>query len=291
MGTTIDDFITNYLGQSFFSYFVIAFIILVVAFFISTMIRKSINTYLNKSSEKLHIDSTKYKFLKNAAGLLIYLIALILIMYTIPELRSLGYTLFAGAGIAATILAFASQQAFSNIIGGIFIVIFKPFRVGDNVKISDQYWGIVEDITLRHTVIRNFEHRRIIIPNSVISSETILNSTIEDPKICNFIEIGIGYKSSIDKAISIIQEEALKHANLLDNRSDEQKEKGEPIVRCRVIELGKYAVNIRAYCWAADTGKAWELRCDLLKSVKERFDLEGVEIPFPQRVIHMVKND
>ena len=123
---------------------------------------------------------------------------------TIPKLKSLGVTIFAGAGILAAIIGFASQAAFSNIVSGIFIVIFKPFRVGDIVKISNLYSGIVEDITLRHTVISDFENKRLIIPNSVISAETIHNSNILDNKICNHIWYGISYDSDVDLATSII---------------------------------------------------------------------------------------
>src|SRR5690606_31175988 len=142
-------------------------------------------------------DATKYSFIKNAISFIVYTAAIIVIFYSIPKLRTLGTTLFAGAGIIAAIFAFASQQAFSNIIGGIFIVIFKPFRVGDWVNIANQYTGIVEDINLRHTVIKDFENRRIIIPNSVISSETIVNSNVEDDKICKHIPFSISYDSSI----------------------------------------------------------------------------------------------
>ncbi|MDZ7777461.1 MAG: mechanosensitive ion channel [Bacteroidales bacterium] len=74
--------------------------------------------------------------------------------------------------------------------------------------------GTVEDITLRHTVIRNFENRRIIVPNSVISSETIINSNIIEDKVCNFVEISISYDSDVDKAMALMQEEAMSHPNL-----------------------------------------------------------------------------
>lgn len=260
-------------------------VILVLAFVFNKILRFLFNRYLENSAESLNVDPTRYKFLKNALTAIILVITLVIIFQSIPSLRSLGTTLFAGAGILTVILGFASQQAFSNIISGLFIVISKPFRVGDIIRISNLYGGTVEDITLRHTVIRNFENRRIIVPNSVISSETIENSSIYDPRICNFILIGISYDSDIDKAIEIIREEAEKHSDFLDNRTPEDMDKGDPAVVVRLIEFGDFSVNLRASVWSGDPATGFAMKCDLLKSIKHRFDNSGIEIPFPYRTL------
>lgn len=261
--------------------------ILFLGFVLSRLIRYFLQRFLLQSAKNMNVDPTNYNFLKNAVTFIIFIIVLIVIFYTTPKLRSLGVSLIASAGIFAAILGFASQQAFANIIGGIFIVIFKPFRVADFIKIGERHFGTVEDITLRHTVIRNPENRRVIIPNSIISSETILNSSIADPKICTFIEIGISYNSSIDRAISIIQHEAENHVNFQDNRNQEEKSDGKDKVVVRVIELGDSSVLLRAYVWAEDNGKAFVMKCDLLKSIKEHFDREGIEIPFPHHTVYL----
>ena len=204
--------------------------------------------------------------------------------FSIPSLRDIGVTLLASAGIFAATVGFASQQAFANIVSGIFIVIFKPFRVGDITEIQGNL-GTIEEITLRHTVIRNYQNRRVIIPNSVISNETIVNSSIIDSKICTFWEVDISYESDIDKAISIIREEAEKHPNLIDNRSEEDIIKDKDKVTIRVIALGEYGIKIRAYLWSVDNFHGWVLRCDMYVSVKKRFDAENIEIPYPHRTI------
>jgi small-conductance mechanosensitive channel len=206
-------------------------------------------------------------------------------VYAVPNLRTVANSLLAGAGILAVAVGFASQHALSNIISGIFIVVFKPFRVNDRLHIRNQFNGIVEDITLRHTVIRDFQNRRILIPNSVISDEVIVNSDFEDDKICKFFEVGISYDSDIDRARAIIQEEALAHPLLLDNRNDEDRRAGKPQVLVRVIGLGEYSVNLRAYLWVVNAADAFVIACDLFESVKKRFDAEGIEIPFPYRTI------
>jgi small conductance mechanosensitive channel len=258
---------------------------LVAAYILSKILRTLFTKFLQLASSKLNVDPTHYSFLNNLISFVIYLGAFIFIFYTIPGLRALGVTLFAGAGVAAAVILFASQQAFSNIINGIFIIVFKPFRVGDIIKVGTLNIGKIEDITLRHTVIRDFENRRIIIPNSVIGSETLINSSIRDELICNFVEFGISYDSDINKAIQIIRDEAMKHPNYVDNRTREEKKNNVHPVMVRVIGFGDSSVNLRAFIWTRDHTSGFILKCDLFKSVKERFDREGVEIPFPYRTI------
>ncbi|MDA3862151.1 MAG: mechanosensitive ion channel, partial [Melioribacteraceae bacterium] len=170
------------------------------------------------------------------------------------------------------------------IISGIFIVIFRPFRVGDNVIIQTQ-GGIIEDITLRHTIIRNWENRRVIIPNSIISNETVLNSTINETKICNHFEFGISYDSDTDRAKEIVIEEAQNHPNYIDNRTGQDKLDGIEPVLVRILNWGDSSLNMKAYIWTEDSAKGFVLRCDLYESVKKRFDSEGIEFPFPHRTI------
>ena len=191
----------------------------------------------------------------------------------------------ASAGIATAVLAFASQAALSNIISGVFIVIFKPFRVDDIIRLDDTKSGVVEDITLRHTVIKDFQNQRIIVPNSVISAQTIVNAHIGDSRFKRQVFFGISYDSNIDLAFKIMTEEAEKHPLCIDGRKPEELEVDWPVVKCRVIGFGDSSVNLRMDVWSASPEESWELFCDLNKSIKERFDAEGIEIPFPYRTV------
>ena len=285
----IDDRILEWLNQRLFNTplkdFIYVVLILIVTVVAARTVRFLLNRYLKKSSDDIQVDYTQYNFFKSAIIAIIYFVGFAVAIYTIPKLRAISVSIFAGAGILAAIIGFASQQAFSNIVSGIFIVIFKPFRVGDRVKIGTSYAGVVEDITLRHTVIRNFENQRIIIPNSIMSSETIVNSSIVDQKICKFLEFGISYDADVDKAMKIIQEEAMAHPFSIDNRKEEELANDEPMVPVRVIGFGDSSVNLRAWIWADDPPNAFRMGCDLNKSIKERFDKEGIEIPFPYRTL------
>lgn len=262
----------------------IVIFIIVSASLLSKILKYLLRKYIDSQKDLLESEKTNYNFFKHTISFVAFLIGTIGIFYTIPTLKELGLTLLASAGLVAAVLGLAAQQAFSNIISGIFIVIFKPFRVGDLVEIADRR-GVVEDITLRHTVIKNIENKRLIIPNSTISNDTIINSNIKDPKICNLLEFGISYDSDIKRTIEIVQTEAEKHPNCIDNRTEEQKSLNEPIVVVRILGYGESSINLRAYIWSADSLSGFIMKSDLFQSIKEQFDKNNIEIPFPYRTI------
>lgn len=243
--------------------------------------------YLDKQSAKLNSTSTHYYFLYNSLGFICILIALIVIFLNIPELKEIGFGLLTSAGIFAAILGFASQAAFSNIVSGIFIIFFKPFRVGDILKIEPNHLGEIEDITLRHTVLRDFENKRFIIPNSLISSQILHNYSITDERIASLMVFGVAYDADVDLAMKIIEEEALKHPLCIDNRKEIEIANGEGIVDVRMVEWADSAVKIRLKVWAWDAESAFLLRTELLKIVFDRFKQEKIEIPYPHHTVVM----
>ena len=276
-------------GNQYLDYVIFVSVVLLASFILVRISRFFFRRTLIRAAEQLNMDPTRYYFLSNAIGFLIFLTAIMIILFSIPELKELGLTLFAGAGVLAAIIGFASQAAFSNIISGIFIVIFKPFRVGDTIKISNLYFGTVEDITLRHSIIGDIENKRFIIPNSVMSSEVIHNYLITDEKVANQIYFGVSYSANLDKVFELIRDEAEKHPNLIDNRTKDEISEGIPKIYLRVMEWAESSIQIRATLWSEDPGKGFDMKCDLLKSVKDRFDQEGIEIPYPHRSI-ILKN-
>jgi len=258
--------------------FFFAAAVLVITFIISLVLRFLVGRFIRGAARKLKVDPTRYNFFKNAVDFILFFVAIVIIFRSIPSLRTYGTGLITGAGVLAAIVGFASQSAFSNIISGFFLVIFKPFSVGDRVKIGQSYTGDVEDITLRHTIIRDFENKRVIMPNSVISNETIINSTSVDEKICVYIELAVSLNTNLDKAIGIIQDEAMKHRYYIDNRNEVDTARGEQPVMVRVLTFLNGGIMLRAYVWAGNPTDAFDLKCDLNKSIKERFDKEGIEL-------------
>lgn len=266
-------FMGNFLDDILF-----ALIVFGIAIIIGRVLRYSIGKFVKAASTKLKVDPTKYSFLKNAVEFIVHIIALIVIFHSIPTLRNYGTALFAGAGVLAAIVGFASQSAFSNIVSGVFIVIFRPFSVGDRITVGQLYRGDVEDITLRHTVIKDFENRRIVIPNSVVNNETIINSSLTSQNLCMFVEILITLDSNVDQAMRIMQEEAEKHPDCRDNRTSEDIEDGVPMVRVRLINITENGMQLRAYAWAKDAPTGFAMKCDLFRNIKRRFDENNIQI-------------
>ena len=264
---------------------VFAISVLAIAFVASRIIRSVVGRFIRGAAHKLKVDPTRYNFFKNAVDFIIFLIAAIIIFRSIPSFRAMGTTLLTGAGVLAAIVGFASQSAFSNIISGLFLVIFKPFRVGDRVKIGQLYLGDVEDITLRHTIIKDFENKRVVIPNAVISNETVINSTITDEKICVFIEVPVAFSTDLNKAMAIIQKTGSDHPFCIDNRSPEELTAGDQVVMVRVITYSELGIQLRGYVWAETPTKAFELKCAVLKSVQEQFIKEKIEFGYPGRIL------
>jgi len=258
--------------------------ILLLTFLVAYLVDRFFRRLIRKSTEQMKNDPTNYKFFRHAIRALLYIIGISIAIYTMPSLRVLASSLLAGAGVLAVALGFASQHALSNIISGIFIIIFRPFRVNDRLSLGELN-GIVEDITLRHTVIRDFENRRIIIPNSKISDEIIINADFGDDKICKWVNIGISYDSDIEKAKEIIKNQIINHTLSIDNRTPNEAKEGVEAVPVKVVSLGDSSVNLRGFAWANNSADAFDMGCDLLESIKLQFDKEGIEIPFPHRTL------
>lgn len=230
-------------------------------------------------------DPTSYRFLRYLAVFSVYFVVFILIVLAFPSLTGLAKTALGGAGVLALVAGLASQEIFANIISGIFIISFKPFRINDVIKISGEMMGTVTDITLRHTVIKDFENKVIVVPNNVINKEKLINFDVGDRRICQWIEIGISYDSDVDLALKILQEKCEAHPNTIDIRTEEDKANGVPKVVVRVTKLGDSAVNLKAWAWAHSFGDGFQMKCDLLYQLKKAYDENGIEIPFPHRTM------
>lgn len=266
------------------SRYLIPVLVLTLTFLVAKFTKRLLERKFSKRSNHLNIDHTQFVLLKHTFTPLIYLIGIGIAIQFIPSLKTVSISLLASAGVIAVVVGFAAQKTFSNVITGIFIVFFKPFRVGDLIRFQDKE-GFVEDISLRHTVIRNFNNKRYVVPNSIISDEVIENSNIEDEKICEFIDMSISYDSDVDKAMKIMEKQIMKHPYFYDIRSQDDKDAKVPAVQVKINDYGDSSVNLRAWAWAKDPIAAYHLRWDSYKSIKKEFDKKGIEIPFPYRTI------
>lgn len=255
--------------------------VLAAAIFIGAWIVSILLTRLIKRSSWImgrlgrKVDEIVIRQITRLKTLLVYFGALVLFASLVPGLKALLGTLVASAGIMAIVVGISARSTLSNIVSGISLAVYRPFRIGDKVSIDNEY-GTVEDITLRHTIVRTWEHKRLIIPNEKIDNLTIVNYSIVDPKMLCRVEMGVSYDTDLDLVRRLILEEAQSCPHRLPNAEP-------PWVR--VIEHKDFAIGLRLYMWTRDNDEAWLARFWILEQVKKRFDREGVEIPFPYRTL------
>ena len=263
------------------------FVVVIATIIVARIVDRLLKAQLKVLSAKMDIDETVYGLVRRIAVAFVYLAGIMIVVSSVPFLENMSLAILASAGFAGLVVGMAAQSSLSNIISGISLAVFRPFGIGDLVTIHDEY-GTVSDITLGHTVIATWDNRRLIIPNHIISDEAIINWSISDPTILWPIDIGIGYDSDIDLARSIMIEEAKDHASVMrlnDVRKYHSEIIGGEEIKVSVTELGDFAVNLRLDIWVADRSKAFSTGCDLIESIKKRFDAEGIEIPYPYRTI------
>lgn len=280
----MNDNILNYAQQAS-TPLIIAALTIILAF----AFQKIYQRFIRSSSVIMKNDPTNYKFIGHVLTALIYIIGFSWSIYEIPQMRQIAASLLAGAGILAVAAGFASQHALSNIISGLFIVIFKPFKVNDRLSIRGNMQGIVEDITLRHTVIRDFENRRIVIPNAVMSDEIIVNFDFVEDKIVRPIEFTIAMDSDIDLAKSIMQANASNHPSFIDNRSPEDIKADKPKAPVRVVGFTDFGITVRVWTWASDASNAFAMSCDLMENIKKNFDEAGIKMAVANKDITLTQ--
>jgi len=279
--TTIIDHLNSALGIDLLSIariFLEIVVILAATYLATKLVRRAVTIHLPKviATGKAGLDAeTEMTFRTLISRLLvalIYIAGLLLLISRIPTLNKLAITLLAGAGIAGIAIGFAAQDSLSNVITGIFLAVFHPFRVGDYIDFNGEY-GQIEDLTLRHTTIKTWDGRRIFVPNSIMGNQPIVNWSITDPVITYPVTVGIAYDADIDRAREIMLDVAKRHPLVLKNHE----------ITVRVTELGDFAVNMRLAVDVPTRDVAWTTACDLREAIKKRFDKEGIEIPYPYR--------
>ncbi len=230
--------------------------------------------------------ATLAAFLRYLVLFLVYFSAVAVVVSGIPMLNDAVTKLMAAGGVLAVVFGVASQEALGSVASGVMILMFKPFVIGDVVTVVSQgVTGTVEDITLRHIVLRTIENKRIIIPNSTMNSAVVENADYGDKQVCLTMDIGITYESDIDHALMLLAEVVGNHPDYVDRRTQEERDNEVPKVVARVSELADSAVVLRALLWGKDNATTFAMRADLLRRVKKRFDEEGVDLAYPHLVV------
>ncbi len=247
----------------------LAILILIIGF-------KIIKIFINiweKLMKKNRIEVSLRKFLHS-----LFEIALkVLLVVSILPLFGIPMTSFmAVLGAAGLAIGLALKGSLSNFAGGVMIIFFKPFKIGDYI-IAQGHEGIVDSITIFSTILYTTDNQKIIIPNGDLSNSSIVNLTAQKTRRVDMI-FGIGYDDDLKKAKEILYDLIKKDKRILS--------KPAPFVG--VGELADSSVNFKLRVWCK-TENYWEIFFDMNENVKLTFDEEGISIPYPQQDIHLIK--
>ncbi|RKQ51500.1 small conductance mechanosensitive channel [Roseivirga pacifica] len=229
---------------------------------------------LQKGFEKRNIDPTLRPFLSN----LINWSLKALLFVSVAGMIGIGNTSFVAViGAAGLAIGFALQGSLANFAGGVLIMLFKPYKVGDLIE-AEGHLGVVEEIQIFVTKILSPQNRLIIIPNGTMSNGNIKNLTAKDHVRVD-LTIGIAYDENIKDARKILMSVMTAHPKAL----------AEPAPFVGVTELADSSINlaVRPWCHPSDY---WDVYFEVLEECKEQLDKAGITIPFPQRDVHLIQH-
>lgn len=188
--------------------------------------------------------------------------------------------LVAVLGVGSLAVALAAQDTLANMIGGFTIMIDRPFRVGDMVMLTDGRRVIVHEIGIRSTKFLTFDHTLVIVPNAELIKSTVDNVTYPMPPVRIVINVGVSYDSDMQLVRRVMLEEADKNKEIL----------ADPEPMFFFQNFGDSSLDVTLRCHVGRAEQHRSASSDLRMQVLERFRAEGIEIPFPQRVVTMVPN-
>jgi small-conductance mechanosensitive channel len=227
------------------------------------------------------IDDIVFDLLIRFADFIIYAVAIIIAL----DILGINVMPFiAGAGIVGLAIGFAAKDTLSNLISGILLIIDRPFEVNDRIEVwsapaDSATWGDVIDIGLRATKIKTTDNIVIIIPNNEIMRRDIINYTIISEKIRVRINIGIAYDADLQKTKNVILQVAQTTEGVAD----------DPPPKVVVGNFGESSVDLQLRVWIHDARKRMDTISYITDKVKEAFDREGIEIPYPKRDIFITQ--
>ena len=244
----------------------------IIVLFIGVWVSRFIQKFVKRLMIARSVDITIQNFVNELLRWVLYIILFLTVIQKVGVPVSSFLGALAAAGVA---IGLALQGSLSNFAGGIMLLILKPFRIGDSIE-AKGHIGTVERIGMFYTTLIKFGNERVIIPNGPLFSDNIINYS-QNPTRRHNIIVGIGYGSDLKKAKEILYRLAKECPTALQ----------EPPAVVYVEELADSSVNLSLRIWS-NTGNYLETRFYLIEQIKLTFDKEGIEIPFPQRDVHII---
>jgi len=244
-----------------------ALVVLVIGYLLARVCRRLVGKLLTR----LDTAPAVVSFVSR----LVYVTILVLAIVTMLARFGVETASFVAVlGAVSFAIGFALQGSLANFAAGLLILVLRPFKIGDFVSAAG-VMGTVQDIQLFSTILSTPDNVQVLVPNSRIYGDIITNFSVKDRRRMD-LPVGISYEASIQQAMEVLQ----------DVVAGDERALKDPAPQYLVSELGDSSVNLTVRLWA-ESGSFWPLKFDLTRKIKEAFDEHGIEIPFPQRVVHL----
>ncbi len=248
-----------------------ALAIIIIGRIVAGMLSKMVMRLMRKGNT----DETLTKFVGSLVRITLLVFVIIAALGTLGVQTTAFVAIIGAAGLA---IGFALQGSLSNFAAGVMLIIFRPFKVGDSVEAGGSA-GAVEEIRIFNTIIRTWDNKEVIIPNSKITGDTIVNSSAKDTRRVDMV-FGIGYDDDIRKAKEIFEQ-------IL---ADDDRVLKDPVPTIALSELADSSVNFIVRPWVK-RDDYWGVFFDTTEKVKLTFDEKGISIPYPQQDVHLYKEN
>lgn len=248
-------------------------LLIIVTWIVGVFVIKHLLKLTTKGMKKSKVEISLQKFLLSLIGIILK----VLLFISIVSMVGVKMTSFVAIlGAMAFAIGMSLQGSLGNFAGGVLIILFKPFKVGDYIQ-AQGFSGSVNEIQMFCTVLKTPDNKTIIIPNGALSGGSIVNFSIEETRRVNWT-FGIGYEDDIKKTQAVLLELVNKDKRILK----------DPASFVRIGELADSSVNFTVRAWVKSTDY-WDVHFDMIENVKLEFDKNKISIPYPQMDVHLDK--
>lgn len=240
----------------------------ILIWIIGSWVIKILLKNIRKAMEKRDLEISLKKFLLNLINWSLKIVLIIVLLGTLGVETTSFAAVLAAAGLA---IGLALQGSLGNFAGGVLIMIFKPFKIGDLIEAQGQV-GVVKEIEIFTTKLIGLSNREIIIPNGILSNGNIINFSTEGTRRVDLV-FGVGYDSDIKKTKEVLLNVLTAHPKVLQ----------DPAPTVNVLALADSSINFAVRPWC-ETADYWTVYFEITEQTKEALDAAGIEIPFPHQV-------
>ena len=259
-------------GYELITVFGVKILAALAVFIIGRWVVKYLSNLARRLMEKRNVDATLGKFIASMT----YIALLTFVILAALGMLGIQTTSFiAVIGAAGLAVGLALQGSLSNFAAGVLMIIFRPFKVGDFIE-GAGVAGIVEEIQIFTTTLKTPDNKIIIIPNAKLSGDNIVNYSTQETRRVD-MSVGVAYDSDLSHVKKVLN----------DIISQDERVLADPPPQVVVAELADSSVNLVVRVWTK-SGDYWAVKCDMTETIKNRFDAEGINIPFPQREIRII---